>query len=203
MNIAVRITQQAEADALLSRSALALLVGALLDRQIPTESAFAAPATIAWRLGCEDLDADRIAWHDPGHLAALFAARPAVHAYPEVMARRVQELCRHLVARHGGRASAVWEGVATGRDLYRRVSELPGFGRQKTQIFVALLAKQYGVRPDGWREAAGVYGEDGVYRSVADVTGPQSLARVREYRQEEGRAAKEARSRPAGQRQRL
>ncbi|MFJ9448233.1 HhH-GPD-type base excision DNA repair protein [Kitasatospora sp. NPDC101235] len=190
MDITVRITQQEEADALLSRSVLALLVGALLDRQIPSDQAFAAPATIARRLGCEDLDANRIAWHDPEHLAALFAARPAVHAYPAAMARRVQDLCRHLVTRHNGRAAAVWEGAATGRDLYRRINELPGFGRQKAQIFVALLGKQYGVQPDGWRAAAGPYGEDGTFRSVADINGLESLEKVRAHRQQERRAAK-------------
>ncbi|MFF2078519.1 HhH-GPD-type base excision DNA repair protein [Kitasatospora sp. NPDC058162] len=197
MDVAVHITQQVEADALLSRSALAVLVGALLDWQVPSEWAFAQPAVIARRLGGEDLDTHRIAQHDPAHLAALFAAPPAVHDSPALMARRVQELCRHLVARHDGRAAAVWEQAATGRELYRRINELPGFGRQKSQIFVALLGKQYGVRPDGWREAAGAYGEDGVHRSVADVTGPESLEKVCAHRQEVRRAAKESKVRPA------
>lgn len=188
----MRITQQAEADALLSRSALALLMGALLDRQMPSEWASAQPAVIARRLGCGDLDTDRIAWHDPEDLTALFAARPAVHDSPGLMARRVQELCRHLAARHDGQAAAVWEGATTGRDLYRRINELPGFGRQKSQIFATLLGKQYGIRPDDWREAASPYGEDGAFLSVADVTGPESLAKVRAHRQQERRAAKNA-----------
>jgi uncharacterized HhH-GPD family protein len=106
------------------------------------------------------------------------------------MAARTQELCRLLVERYGGRAEGLWEGVADGADLLRRVGELPGFGAQKARIFVALLGKQYGVTPPGWREAAGAYGEDGSHRSVADVTGPGSLAQVRSFKQEQKAAAK-------------
>ncbi|MGW2545602.1 HhH-GPD-type base excision DNA repair protein [Kitasatospora sp. NPDC001574] len=197
MDVVVRITQQPEADALLSCSPLALLVGAVMDRNVSPDRAFAAPAVIARRLGADDLHAHRIALHDPGRLAALFAAGPAVHDFPALMARRVQELCRHLVARYEGRATAVWENAANGRELFRRLNELPGFGRQKSQIFVALLGKQYGVRPLGWREAAGPYGEDGIHRSVADITCPDSLAKVCASRQEARDAARQARTRPA------
>lgn len=183
METAVRITQQPDADALLTRSPLALLVGALLDRQVAAERAFAGPMAIARRMGREDLDAHEIAQYSPSDFAALLAARPAVHEYPAFMARRIQELCRFLVARYDGRAAAVWEDADSGGRLVRRVGELPGFGRQKAQIFTALLGKQRGVRPDGWREAAGAYGEDGVFRSVADITGPDSLEKVRTSRQ--------------------
>ncbi|MFJ1936840.1 HhH-GPD-type base excision DNA repair protein [Kitasatospora sp. NPDC088160] len=190
METAVFITQQPEADALLSRSALALLVGALLDRQVATERAFAGPMTIVRRLGREDLNAHEIAEYSPPDFAVLLAARPAVHDHPAFMARRIQQLCAFLVARYDGRAAAVWEEADSGGQLVRRVGELPGFGRQKAQIFTALLGKQCGVRPDGWRAAAGPYGEDGTFRSVADVTGPESLEKVRTSRQEQRRATR-------------
>ncbi|MEV7595776.1 HhH-GPD-type base excision DNA repair protein [Kitasatospora sp. NPDC089797] len=191
MDHTVCIAQQPEADALLSRSALALLTGALLDRHIPSEWAFAGPLTIARRLGWDDLDAQQIADHSPPDFAAVLAARPAVHTCPALMARHLQDMCRFLVARYDGRAATVWERAATGRQLFLRVNELPGFGRRKAQILVALLGKQYGVCPPGWREAAGPFGESGVFRSVADVTGPESLRHVRETRQEERRTAKD------------
>ncbi|MGW7586682.1 HhH-GPD-type base excision DNA repair protein [Kitasatospora sp. NPDC054768] len=196
MDIAVCITQQAEADALLGRNPLALLIGAVLDRHVPSELAYAAPVVIARRLG-EGLDVHRLAQYDPRQLATIFKVRPAVHEFPALMARRVQELCHHLVALHDGRAAAVWEGAGTGKELYSRLHALPGFGRQKTQIFVALLGKQYGIRPDGWREAAGPYGEAGVHRSVADVTDPHSLAKVHAARAEERRSARTAQARRA------
>ncbi|MFE7525313.1 HhH-GPD-type base excision DNA repair protein [Kitasatospora sp. NPDC057542] len=191
MDVTVRIAQHLEADALLGRCPLALLIGAVLDRAVPSETAYAAPLVIARRLG-GDLDAHQLARQDLHRLVAVFEAVPAVHPLPLLMARHVQELCRYLAARHGGRAAAVWEDVGTGRELYSRLNALPGFGRQKAQIVVALLGKRFGVRPDGWREAAGPFGEDGVFRSVADVTDPESLARVRLNRQQERHAAREA-----------
>ncbi|MGW6915597.1 HhH-GPD-type base excision DNA repair protein [Kitasatospora sp. NPDC054939] len=165
-------------------------MAALMDGQVPTERAFAAPMTIALRLGREDLYAQELAFYDPRKLIALFTAPPAVHAFPALTARQVQELCRFLLARYGGDAARLWKDTSTGKELLGRVKELPGFGRQKSQIFVALLGKQYGIRPEGWREAAGTYGEEGDFRSVADVTGPASLAIVRTFRQEERRTAK-------------
>ncbi|MGW2539696.1 HhH-GPD-type base excision DNA repair protein [Kitasatospora sp. NPDC001574] len=189
MDTMVRIAQNTEADALLSRSALALLTGVLLDGAA-TAWAFTGPLTIARRLGRDDLDAQWIAEQDPLRFAAVLAARPTVHDYPALTARRLQEMCRFLLARHDGRAAAVWEGAATGRHLLSRAAELPGFGRQKSQILVALLGKQYGVRPEGWREAAGCFGDDGVHRSVADVTCPDDLEKVHAYRLQERAAAK-------------
>jgi uncharacterized HhH-GPD family protein len=187
---ALRLAQRPEADELLSRSPLAALVGMLLDQQIPMEWAFSGPYTIATRMGADDLDARAIAAFDPAAFAALLAEKPAVHRYPSAMARRVQELCRYLVEHHDGDAEAVWRDAPDGAGLLARLSALPGFGTQKAQIFTALLGKRLGVRPPGWREAAGPYGEDGVHRSVADVTGPESLALVRAHKQEAKRAAR-------------
>jgi uncharacterized HhH-GPD family protein len=192
MTTTIRLAQQPEADALLARSPLAALVGMLLDQQVPMEWAFTGPYTIARRLGGDDLDAHEIAAYDPEEFVALLTAKPAVHRYPGSMAKRVQQLCQYLVEEYGGDASAVWTNAATGGELLDRLLALPGFGKQKAQIFLALLGKQYGVRPEGWREAAGPYGEAGSYRSAADITGPESLAKVRSYKQEAKRAAKAA-----------
>ncbi|MEU7281248.1 HhH-GPD-type base excision DNA repair protein [Streptomyces sp. NPDC045431] len=194
MTITIRLAQQPEADELLARSPLAALVGMLLDQQVPMEWAFSGPYTIARRLGAEDLDAHEIAVYDPEEFVALLSAKPAVHRYPGSMAKRVQQLCQYLVDEYDGDASAVWSDAATGRELLDRLLALPGFGKQKAQIFLALLGKQYGVRPEGWREAAGAYGEEGSYRSAADITGPESLAKVRAYKQEAKRAAKTAKT---------
>ncbi|WP_455358369.1 HhH-GPD-type base excision DNA repair protein [Streptomyces sp. SYSU K21746] len=192
MDITIRLAQEPDADALLGRSPLAALVGMLLDQQVPMEWAFSGPYTIARRMGADDLDAHRIAAEDPEAFAALLSEKPAVHRYPGSMAKRVQQLCQYLVEHYDGDARTVWEGVADGRELLDRLKALPGFGQQKAQIFLALLGKQFGVQPPGWREAAGPYGEQGSYRSAADITGPESLAKVRAYKQEAKRAAKAA-----------
>ncbi|MFE0651862.1 HhH-GPD-type base excision DNA repair protein [Streptomyces sp. NPDC059534] len=194
----IHLAQQPEADALLGRSPLAALVGMLLDQQVPMEWAFSGPYTIASRLGADDLDAHEIAARDPEEFAALLSEKPAVHRYPGSMAQRVQQLCRFLVEEYEGDAAAVWRGVATGKELLGRLEALPGFGKQKAQIFLALLGKQYGVRPKGWREAAGAYGELGSYRSAADITGPESLAKVRAHKQETKAAAKAAKAAKEG-----
>lgn len=194
MDVSVRLAQQPEADGLLGRSPLAVLVGMLLDQQVPMEWAFAGPLAVARRMAGDDLDAHEIAAYDPEAFVALLAGKPAVHRYPAAMAKRIQQLCRYLVAQYDGDAAAVWRDVATGRELLGRLNALPGFGKQKSQIFLALLGKQYGVRPEGWREAAGPYGEEGSHRSVADVTGPESLDLVRAYKQEAKRAAKAAKA---------
>ncbi|MFF1833617.1 HhH-GPD-type base excision DNA repair protein [Streptomyces sp. NPDC058231] len=188
----LRIAQQPEADELLGRSPLAAMVGMLLDQQVPMEWAFSGPYSLAQRMGSDDLDAHEIAAYDPEAFAELFVTKPALHRYPGSMAKRVQQLCQFLVAEYGGDASAVWSDAETGAELLKRLKALPGFGVQKAQIFLALLGKQLHVRPAGWRAAAGPYGEAGSHRSVADITGPESLARVRAYKQEAKAAAKAA-----------
>jgi uncharacterized HhH-GPD family protein len=198
MDITLHLAQQPEADELLGRSPLAALVGMLLDQQVPMEWAFSGPYTIARRMGADDLDPRRIAAHDPEAFAALLSEKPAVHRYPGSMAGRVQQLCQYLVDEYDGDAAAVWTGVGDGRELLGRLRALPGFGEQKAKIFLALLGKQLGVRPQGWREAAGDYGQEGSFRSVADITGPQSLARVRAHKQEMKAAAKAAKAAGTG-----
>ncbi|GAA3011189.1 HhH-GPD-type base excision DNA repair protein [Streptomyces fulvorobeus] len=189
-DVTLRIAQRPEADELLGRSPLAALVGMLLDQQVPMEWAFTGPYTLARRMGGDDLDARDIAAYDPDAFTALFTAKPALHRYPGSMAKRVQQLCQYLVTEYGGDASAVWADAGTGDELLERLNALPGFGAQKARIFLALLGKQFGVRPTGWREAAGPYGEAGSHRSVADITGPESLAEVRAYKQEAKAAGK-------------
>jgi uncharacterized HhH-GPD family protein len=181
------LTPDDDANALLDSDDLALLIGMLLDQQIPMEKAFRGPYDLAHRLGGPLVAADLAAHPD---LAAVFAVPPAIHRFPGSMAGRVQDLCRHLVEHHGGRAADVWEGVPTGAEVLARLKALPGFGDQKARIFLALLGKQRGVRPEGWREAAGAYGEEGSSRSIADVTGPESLQQVRSYKQQVKAAAK-------------
>ncbi len=181
----------ADANDLLSRSPLALLIAMLLDQQVPLEKAFTSPRDLARRLGHEPT-ARELAEFGPDELADIFSQRPALHRYPRAMAARVRQLCRLLVDRYGGDAAAVWSGAATGGDLLARISELPGFGPDKAKIFLALLGKRCGVQPDGWREAAGRFGEEGSYVSVADIVDEASLAEVRAYKQGMKAAARAA-----------
>src|SRR3954463_15121487 len=161
------LSQQPEADALLTNDPLALLIGMVLDQQVPLEKAFSSPYVLARRLGHPPTAAE-LADFDPDALLTIFAEPPALHRFPKAMAARVQEVCRVLVDQYGGGAAALWRGVApgagvywrdvpSGAELYRRIFALPGFGKQKAQILVALLGKQYGVQPPGWRAAAGGY----------------------------------------------
>ena len=190
----LRIAQDAAADELLGRDPLALLIGMLLDQQFPMERAFGAPKLLAERLGVESLSAADLAAADPEGLVRIFQGPPALHRYPGSMAGRTQDVCRLLVERYEGRPENLWNGAPDGATLLRRLGELPGFGAQKAKIFLALLGKQYGVTPPGWREAAGDYGLEGARRSVADITGPESLTEVRAFKQEQKQAAKAARS---------
>ncbi|GAA2215585.1 HhH-GPD-type base excision DNA repair protein [Nonomuraea monospora] len=185
----IQLAQRSEADELLGRSPLALLVGMLLDQQIPMEWAFTGPYTISQRLG-RDLTAQEIASYDPEAFVALLAEKPAVHRYPKSMAGRVQQLAAYLVEHYDGQPEKIWAGVADGKELLKRLMALPGYGKQKAQIFLALLGKQLGVQPSGWREAAGLYGEEGSHRSVADVVDADSLSLVRATKQEAKQAAK-------------
>jgi uncharacterized HhH-GPD family protein len=158
------------------------------DQQFPMERAFAGPYILSQRMG-QRLDPQVIASYDPVALAALFARPPAIHRYPASMAARVQQLAAYLIDHYDGQAENLWATASSGREVLRRLRALPGFGEQKARIFLALLGKQRGVRPDGWREAAGVYGEEGSYRSVADVIDEKSLAKVRASKQAAKRAA--------------
>ena len=180
MPSALPLTGDPRADELLEHDPLALLVGMLLDQQVPMERAFRSPYDLKERLGGR-LDAADLAGIDPDELARVFAERPALHRFPGSMAGRTQELARYLVEHYDGRAERVWSDAHTGQELFSRVRALPGFGEQKARIFVALLAKRLGVAPPGWERQAGRYGEAG-YLSVADVDGPEALARVREHK---------------------
>jgi len=186
----LRLAQNPEADELLARDPLALLLGMLLDQRVPLEWAFGAPYRLAQRLGQDSLDAGEIAAYEPEAFTRLMVGPPALHRYPAVMAGRVQALCRHLTEAYGGDAAAVWRDAESGQELLRRLRALPGFGEQKARIFVALLGKQLGVCPPGWREAAGPYGEEDARRSAADVTDADSLAEVRAFKQAAKQAAK-------------
>jgi uncharacterized HhH-GPD family protein len=178
-----------EANELLSRNALALLIAMLLDQQVPFERAFSAPRDLVRRLGHEPT-AEELADFDPEALAAVFSERPALHRFPKAMAARTQELARLVMAGYDGDAAALWTTAPSGAELLKRVSALPGFGEVKAKIFVALLGKQLGVRPSGWREAAGSFGDEGSYVSVADITDDESLSKVRSYKQALKAAAK-------------
>jgi uncharacterized HhH-GPD family protein len=185
------LSGEPEADALLSRDPLALLIGMVLDQQIPLEWAFAAPAKLRERLG-HDLDAAEIAGYDEEALARMFTGPPALHRFPGSMAKRVQLMCRHLVEEYDGDPAGLWTRATNGADLLARVQALPGFGAAKARIFVGLLGKQYGVDTPGWQEAAGPFGEPGTFVSVADITGPDSLLRVRAHKKDMKAAAKAA-----------
>jgi len=178
-----------EANELLSRNALALLIAMLLDQQVPFERAFSAPRDLVRRLGHEPT-AEELADFNPEALAAVFAERPALHRFPKAMAARTQVLAQLIVAEYDGDAALLWTTAPSGAELLKRVSALPGFGEVKAKIFVALLGKQLGVRPDGWREAAGAFGDEGSYVSVADIVDAESMGKVRAYKQSMKAAAK-------------
>jgi uncharacterized HhH-GPD family protein len=187
--VTISMPVEPEANELLTRSPLALLIGMLLDQQVPLERAFSAPLDLARRLGHEPSAAE-LADFDPVALAGIFSERPALHRYPKAMAARVQDLARLVLEEYHGDASQLWRCAETGAELLSRVAALPGFGTRKAQIFVALLGKQMGVRPPGWREAAGMFGADGSHLSVADIFDAESLAQVRTYKQGQKAAAK-------------
>jgi uncharacterized HhH-GPD family protein len=185
----IQLVQDQAADALLESNPFALLVGMMLDQQIPMEVAFAGPKKIADRMG--GLDARQIAEYDPEEFIALCSERPAVHRFPGSMGTRLQTLAQAIVDDYDGHAAAIWTaGEPDGQELLRRLKALPGFGDQKAKIFVALLGKQYGVTPKGWREAAGDYGKAGTHMSVADVVDGGSLEKVRSFKKQAKAAAK-------------
>ncbi|GAA4429747.1 HhH-GPD-type base excision DNA repair protein [Georgenia halophila] len=189
----LHITGDDAADELLSEDPLALLIGMLLDQQIAMETAFSGPKKLADRLG--GLDVRQLATMDPDRLTEVCRTPPAVHRYPGSMAGRIQALCAALVEDYDGDTAALWtRGDPDGREVLRRLKALPGFGPQKAQIFLALLGKQRGLTAPGWREAAGAYGEEGAYRSVADIVDPGSLTKVRETKRAAKAAAKAAKA---------
>jgi uncharacterized HhH-GPD family protein len=187
--MAIHITGDEAADQVLSDSPFALLVGMMLDQQYPMEHAFRGPAKVLERFG--SIEPAAIAAADPEEFTALCSTPPAIHRFPGSMAARLQTLARMVEDEYGGRTERLWTEAATGKELLARVTALPGFGRQKAQIFVALLAKRLDVRPEGWEQVVGAYAEDG-YRSVADVTDPASLQKVRDFKKQTKAAAKTA-----------
>jgi uncharacterized HhH-GPD family protein len=180
MPTALRPTGDPDADRLLARDPLALLIGMLLDQQVPMEWAFRSPHTLMTRLG--SLDAATIAAMDPDELDAAFREKPALHRYPASMAKRTQELCRFVTEHYDGDAGLIWKGVRSGAEITRRLRELPGYGDEKARILTAVLAKRFGRAPAGWEEAAAPFSDDQP-RSVADIDSPESLAEVRAWKQ--------------------
>jgi uncharacterized HhH-GPD family protein len=180
MSSTLPLTGEPEADELLATDPLALILGMLLDQQVPMEWAFHSPYLLRQRLGGR-LDAAEIARMDPAKVEAAFKGPPALHRFPGSMAKRAQALCQALVDDWGGDAEAVWRDVASGAELVKRVRALPGFGPDKSKIFSALLAKRFGVRPPGWETATAPFSDDQP-RSVADIDSAESLARVRAWK---------------------
>ena len=192
----IHVTGDDAVDQLLSDDPLALLIAMVLDQQVPLERAFRSPYDLQERLGGH-LDAAALASMDPEALAAVFSERPALHRFPKSMAGRVQEVCTVIVDSYGGDAAAIWTSAADGKELLANVKALPGFGEQKARIFIALLGKQLGVRPPGWEKAASPYGDTGSFRSVADIDSPESLVKVRQYKQKMKAKAKAAQAQAA------
>ena len=187
--MAIHITGDPAADEVLTDSPFALLVGMMLDQQYPMEHAFRGPAKVLERFG--SLDPAAVAAADPAEFKALCSTPPAIHRFPGSMAERLQTLASIVEEQYGGHAERISTEASSGTDLLKRVMALPGFGKQKAQIFTALVAKQLDVRPEGWQQAVGDYALEG-YRSVADVVDPASLQKVRDFKQEKKRAAKAA-----------
>ncbi|MDI2030930.1 HhH-GPD-type base excision DNA repair protein [Saccharopolyspora sp. TS4A08] len=191
MSDALHLTGDAEADRLLSEDSFALLTGMLLDQQVAMELAFAGPKKIDDRMG--GFDVTKIAECDPEEFVELCVQKPAIHRYGGSMAKRVQALAQHVVEHYDGRTERIWtDGDPDGKEVLKRLKALPGYGDQKARIFLALLGKQRGVQPKGWREAAGAYGDDGSRRSIADVVDEQTLQEVRSFKKEQKAAAKAA-----------
>ena len=183
----LNITGDPRADAVLDGSPFALLLGMLLDQQYPMEHAFRGPAKILDRFG--SLEPAQIAAAEPEQFASLCSEPPAVHRFPGSMAQKVQAVAQIVVEEYDGDAERIWTDAENAQDLLRRMTALPGFGKQKAQIFIALLAKQRGVRPEGWETVVGDYSHEG-YRSVADVVDTASLEKVRAYKKAKKAAAK-------------
>lgn len=182
------ITNDDDANAFLVADPLALVLGMLLDQQVPMEWAFRAPFTLSQRLG-ERFNPTDIAAMDPEDLVAVFCEKPALHRYPAAMGRRAHAVCAHIVNHHNGDAAKIWKGVRSGEQLYGRVLALPGFGEEKAKIFVALLAKRFHKAPPGWEQAAGAF-SDSQLRSVADVSSKERFNEVRAWKKAQKAAKK-------------
>lgn len=189
------ITGDEAADGLLNSDGNALLFGMLLDQQVPMEWAFAGPATLKQRLG--HLDPEKIAAMDVDEFVEVCREKPAIHRFPASMGKRIHAVASALVADYDGDASNIWSGVSTGAELYDRLRALPGYGEEKSRIFVAILAKSQGVAPEGWQKAAGKFGDD-TPRSVADIHDETSLAEVRDWKKAQKAAKKDKQDRPTG-----
>ena len=188
----IPITGDESADELLEQEPLALVMGMLLDQQVPMEWAFRGPSTLKERLG--GLDAGKIAAMDADDFIAVCATKPAIHRFPKSMGKRIHEMCTYLVDHYEGDAEAIWRDAPSGEDLYQRLRELPGYGEEKSKIFVAILGKRMGVTPPGWEEAAAPFSDEQP-RSVADVANDETLQQVRAWKQAM-KAAKKAKSDP-------
>jgi uncharacterized HhH-GPD family protein len=187
--MAIWLTTDDEANELLEREPLALLIGMLLDQQVTIETAFAGPKKILDRIGA--LDARTIAEYDPEKFAALCSTPPAIHRFPGSMAKRIQAMCQGLLEEYDGDAAAVWTaGNPNGAEVLKRLRALPGYGEIKAKIFLALLGKQRGLKATGWQKAAGDFAKKGSYLSVADITDQASLLEVRAYKKQMKAAAK-------------
>lgn len=189
----IYITGDADADALLNSDANALLIGMLLDQQVPMEWAFAGPSTLRKRLG--HLNPAKMAEMDVDEFVAVCCEKPAIHRFPSSMGKRIHQVCTVLTDEYDGDAANLWKGIGTGKEVFRRLKALPGYGDEKSKIFVAILGKTQGVTPEGWRDAAGKFGDD-VPRSVADITDEASLDTVREWKKAQKAAKKDKQDRP-------
>jgi uncharacterized HhH-GPD family protein len=187
------ITGIDKADKLLNSNGNALLIGMLLDQQVPMEWAFTGPHTLKTRLG--HLDPKKIADMDPDEFLAVCLEKPAIHRFPKAMAQRIQGVCRVLADKYKGKAENIWRDVDDADELFRRLREFPGYGEEKAQIFVALLAKRFDVAPKGWKKTAGVF-SDSKPRTVADITSPETLLKVRAWKKAEKAADRDKQSRP-------
>lgn len=187
------ITGIDKADKLLNSNGNALLIGMLLDQQVPMEWAFTGPHTLKTRLG--HLDPKKIADMDPEEFLAVCLEKPAIHRFPKAMAQRIQDVCRLLAKKYKGKAENIWRDVDDADELFRRLREFPGYGEEKAQIFVALLAKRFAITPEGWKKTAGVF-SDSKPRTVADITSPETLLKVRAWKKAEKAADRDKQSRP-------
>lgn len=190
------ISDDDDANRLLTEDPLALVIGMLLDQQVPMEWAFRSPHVLRQRLG-DRFEAVEIADMDEEELVAIFAEKPALHRYPAAMARRVHALARHLVEHHDGDPARIWEGRRSAEPVYDAIRVLPGFGEEKSRIFLAVLAKRFDRRPTGWEEFAGPFADDEP-RSAADVSSKEALAEVREWKKAQKAAGRSKADAPAG-----